>query len=87
MGQFKAKFFRALGFTEANWEMLETELCQLVKKEAEIKEKIDYGQKYEIRGIIYGATGKTQALLSMKNSDVRTIEDTEILTVRTFNGA
>jgi len=29
-------------------------------------------------------SGKTQALLSMKNSDVRPIEDTEILTVRTF---
>jgi len=32
-------------------------------------------------------SGKTQALLSMKNSDVRPIEDTEILTVRTFNAA
>ena len=29
-------------------------------------------------------SGKTQALLSMKNSDVRAIEDTEILMVRTF---
>ena len=32
-------------------------------------------------------SGKTQALLSMTTSDVRAIEDTEILSVRAFNAA
>ncbi len=64
VGQFKAEFFAALGFTDENWDVLENEIWNLLGNDAKTKEKTEYGQKYEIRGIISGPTGRKAEIVT-----------------------
>lgn len=56
--------FRSIGFTDDNWEALEAEIRLLLRNDAKIKEKTDDGQKYEIRGSIYGPTGRVAQIVT-----------------------
>lgn len=64
IGQFKAEFFRALGFTDGNWEVLEAEIRALLRNDARIMEKTEFGQKYEIRGTISGTAGQKTRIVT-----------------------
>jgi hypothetical protein len=65
IGRFKARFFADLGFTPSNWEKLEVELRRLVREEAaELDEETPFGQKYLVRGVISGPTGRTARVVS-----------------------
>ena len=57
VGRFKAEFFKSIGFTDENRASLEIEIRALLRNEATIKEETEYGQKYEVRGIITGPAG------------------------------
>lgn len=54
VGQFKAKFFRSLGYTNENWMQLESDIREVLKNDATVKENSEFGQKYEVVGILNG---------------------------------
>jgi hypothetical protein len=55
IGRAKARFFQALGFTEADWPKLQEALRNLARNgEAEPAEANAFGQKYVVRGILEG---------------------------------
>jgi len=54
VGQFEARFFRELGYTNDNWEQLESDLREILRNDAALKEKTKYGQKYEVSGTLKG---------------------------------
>ena len=47
-----------------NWDVLENEIRNLLGNDAKTKEKTEYGQKYEIRGIISGPTGRKAEIVT-----------------------
>ncbi|MDZ7833210.1 MAG: hypothetical protein U5L07_15780 [Desulfobacterales bacterium] len=57
VGKFKAAFFRAIGYTNDNWQQLESEIRALLTLDAYASKSTDYGQKYEIRGYISSPLG------------------------------
>jgi uncharacterized protein DUF6883 len=51
IGRFKAAFFAGLGYTDAAWEGLQSDLRNLaLSHDAEAGQESQYGQKYEVRG-------------------------------------
>jgi hypothetical protein len=66
IGKAKAKFFRGLGFTEANLETLEQALLNLARM-GEVNETITtaHGAKYVIIGPIETPIGKTVTILTV----------------------
>ena len=73
IGQFKAKFFRSLGYTNDNWKQLESDLREILRNDATVKEKTEYGQKYEVVGTLKGPL-KTATIVTawiiLKNEDL-----------------
>ena len=66
VGRFKAPFFARLGYTSANWRRLEKDLLDLaVSGGAELGKDSPYGQKYEIRGILSGPSGRSAGVLTV----------------------
>ena len=66
VGRFKAPFFASLGYTSANWQRLEKDLLALaVSGDAELGKSSPYGQKYEIRGILSGPSGRSAGMLTV----------------------
>lgn len=64
VGRFKAKFFRALGYGRDEWRALRDDILSLLENEAVEKDLTEYGQKYEVRGIIQGPSGKRAEVVS-----------------------
>jgi hypothetical protein len=55
VGRFKAAFFSRLGFSSSNWEKLDFELRRLaIEGMAELGDRTPFGQKFVVRGTIYG---------------------------------
>lgn len=54
VGQFKAKFFRTLGYGADNWEQFKNDIKALLVNDAILKEKTEFGQKYEVAGMVRG---------------------------------
>ena len=66
VGRFKAPFFISLGYTISNWRHLDEDLRSLaVSGDAEFGKDSPYGQKYEIRGILKGPSGRSARLLTV----------------------
>ncbi len=66
VGRFKTPFFTGLGYTRANWPRLEADLRNLaVTGDAQHGQPSPYGQKYEIRGILKGPSGKSAKILTV----------------------
>ena len=66
VGRFKAPFFASLGYTNANWPRLEEDLRDLaVSGDAELGKRSSYGQKYEIRAILRGPSGRSAGVLTV----------------------
>src|SRR3970282_1961534 len=66
VGRFKAPFFASLGYTSANWRRLEEDLLSLaVSCDAELGEDSPYRQKYEVRGILNGPSGRSAGMLTV----------------------
>ena len=64
VGRFKAEFFRSMGFSSDNWLSLSDGFRAQLRNDAKIKEKTDYGQKFEIRGVLTGPSGKTGEIVT-----------------------
>ena len=66
VGRFKAPFFASLGYAITNWRRLDEDLRSLaVSGNAEFGKDSPYGQKYEIRGILKGPTGRSAGVLTI----------------------
>jgi hypothetical protein len=66
VGRFKTAFFTGLGYTRANWRRLEADLRDLaVTGDAQPGRTSPYGEKYEIRGILSGPSGKSAEVLTV----------------------
>ena len=66
VGRFKTAFFTGLGYTRANWQRLEADLRDLaLSGDAQPGQPSPYGQKYEIRGILRGPSGKSAEVLTV----------------------
>ncbi len=66
IGRFKYGFFSRLGYTNEQWARLEADLLELaVTGEAIIGESTEYGQKYEVRGMLKGPSGRLAEVVSV----------------------
>jgi len=63
-GQFKAAFFRSLGYRQVHWRQLEKDLRSILENDATLGESTEYGQKFEIKGCITGPAGKSAWLVT-----------------------
>ena len=65
IGRFKAAFFNKLGFNADNWEIMEEALRSVLKGDALEKDVTEYGNKYEIRGVITGPSGLSVEIVTV----------------------
>ena len=66
IGRFKARFFTALGYTAAEWQVLEADLrIQHLSQAAEPGPRMPYGQSFTIRAILKGPSGEAAAVVSV----------------------
>ena len=64
VGRFKAEFFLSLGYSTENWRALEADLQSLLENEVHRTETTDFGEKYEIRGMIKGPSGRSAEIVT-----------------------
>jgi len=65
VGRFKARFFASLGYSAENWEQLEADIRELIAvAEARPRVKTEYGQKYEVRGLLTGPNGRKAEIVT-----------------------
>ena len=64
VGRFKAVFFRALGYTDGDWERLEADIRSILINDATLAEQTDYGQKLEVRGTITGPAYRSAEIVT-----------------------
>jgi hypothetical protein len=65
VGRSKARFFISLGFARHRWQELQQALLDLAQnEEAELGPATKFGQKYVVRGMIQGPTGRTAMVRS-----------------------
>ena len=66
VGRFKSSFFNALGFSVANWDELRQALLSLVRSaDATRGQSSPFGQKFEIRGILAGPSGRQASVVTV----------------------
>jgi hypothetical protein len=66
IGRFKYRFFSRLGYTSGQWRRLEADLRELaVTGEATPGESTEYGQKYEVRGMLKGPSGRMAEVVTV----------------------
>ena len=66
IGRFKQPFFSMLGYSKEHWQQLETDLFKLAAiGETRFGKGAEYGQKYEVRGILRGPSGRTAEVVSI----------------------
>lgn len=66
IGRFKAAFFRSIGYSAAEWHVLELDLRVLAAHgDASAVELTTFGQKYEVRGILQGPSGTKASVVTV----------------------
>lgn len=66
VGRFKAPFFAALGYAQDRWRQLEADLrSQHLSQDSEQATTSNYGVKYQIRGMLSGAAGRSAEVVSV----------------------
>ena len=66
VGRFKTRFFEALGYTVDQAERLEQDIRNLLlSTEPQFREKTEFGQKYEVRGVITGPRNRSTELVTV----------------------
>ena len=66
VGRFKAAFFATLGYTQADWARLATDLrAQCIALDATPLETTRFGTKYRIEGPLTGPSGRTAIIVSI----------------------
>jgi hypothetical protein len=65
IGRFKSIFFNKPGLSVDNWELMEEALRSLLEGDAQEKDVTEYGNKYEIRGVITGPSGLSVEIVTV----------------------
>ena len=66
VGRFKALFFVALGYSAEHWEILDADLRAHLRSAVVARvEGTPYGQKYAVRGILRGPSGREADVISV----------------------
>jgi hypothetical protein len=66
VGRAKARFFATFGFTRATWPVLQRALLDLaVRGDARPGQQSPHGQKYEIRDVVVGPTGREAHIVTV----------------------
>jgi len=65
IGRFKARFFRALGYTPENWERLASDLLSAAQMLDAEPLPSPYGEKFRITGRLTGPSGRSAEVVSV----------------------
>ena len=65
IGRYKSAFFRSLGYTQGQWQLLERDLRAVLSNEAELSAASEYGQKFTVRGALSGPNGRSAGIVSV----------------------
>ncbi len=65
IGRYKSEFFRSLGYTQDQWQILERDLRAALSAEAEPTSASEYGQKFTVRGPLQGPNGRQGRIVSI----------------------
>lgn len=65
VGRAKARVFVALGFSRDAWPILHEALLLHAQGEAELGEESPFGQKYAVRGMLQGPSGRSAQVVSV----------------------
>jgi hypothetical protein len=65
IGRFKSVFFNKLGFSADNCEVTEEAIRSVLEGDAQEKDVTEYGNKYEIRGVITGPSGLSVKIVTV----------------------
>jgi len=65
IGRYKSAFFRSLGYTQEQWQILERDLRAVLSNEAQRSDATEYGQKFTVRGVLSGPNGRSAGIISV----------------------
>lgn len=65
IGRYKSAFFRSLGYSQDQWQVLERDLRLHLSNEARSVGITEYGQKFSVSGPLSGPNGRSADLVSM----------------------
>jgi hypothetical protein len=66
VGRFKAAIFLSLGYTSADWARLRDDLLMVAREgDAYPGQQSEYGQKYEVSGILKGPNGHVRTITTV----------------------
>ena len=65
IGRFKARFFRALGYTPEDWERLAADLVSAAQTHDAEAIRSPYGEKFRIVGRLTGPNGRSAEVISV----------------------
>lgn len=64
VGRHKAAFFAALGYTQAEWKILASDLRNMLTENAISTGETGYGRKFEIWASITGPSGRSASVIT-----------------------
>lgn len=65
VGQYKAEFFRTLGYHQLNWTLLQKDIRGLLRRNPDQAGQTPHGTKYTLSGTITGPNGKSALILTV----------------------
>jgi len=65
VGRYKARFFRALGYTRDDPERLAADLRKILRNEVEYTTEIEFGTKYVVHGHLVSPNGATTTVVTV----------------------
>ena len=65
IGRYKSSFFRSLGYTQDQWQLLELDLRMLLRNDSVPGDVTEYGQKFTVRGALTGPNGNKAVVVSV----------------------
>lgn len=66
VGKFKAVFFAALGYTEANWSALQRDLQGTATADVAVQGRLSrFGSKYEVSATLLGPSGRAAMVVTV----------------------
>lgn len=65
IGRYKSEFFRSLGYTQEQWQVLERDPRAALGGEAQPTNTTGYSQKFTVRGSLQGPNGRLGWIMSI----------------------
>jgi hypothetical protein len=65
IGRYKSSFFRSLGYSQDQWQVLERDLLATLLNDVSPAGITEYGQKFLVRGLLTGPNGNSAGIVSV----------------------